>query len=450
MPRVGDVLFEGGARAGAVRVFVAPGAPRVLVEAAARRSLAVIDAPDASAACVLAAVTGELTDAPGVVIGALDDLGALSPGLALAARDRAPLILLTETHADVALLGPIVKASLVVAAADAGHWIAHAANLALTEPRGPVHVACAAAVAEASALPVATACRPAPLPAPSAESLEALGAALVATKPVVITGRECSGDDARWVRAFAESLPAPVLATPKGRGVLPEPHPLSLGLLAAGHPLLQPADLALLVGVDAAELPPGVLPPTLPRARIGRAPWPDAAPRLSAEAVGDIALIIEELAPHVKARPAADWDVAALDRVKRALAAEALATPTGRMVRVAREAMPAGTVATADVPLGLAWQAVAPRETLTPLGGHAPAGYAILAAVAAQLVTPARRVVAFTTPLGLAGGGDALALANALGLPIVVVALGPAMEEAAFARDFAAAFAAGRPAVVGA
>ena len=197
-----------------------------------------------------------------------------------------------------------------------------------------------------------------------------------------------------------------------------------------------------------AELPPGVLPPALPLARIGRGPWP-AEPRLAAEVTGDIALVIEELAPRVKARAAADWDVAALDRVKRALVAEAAAAPAGRLVRVAREATPAGTIATADVPLGLAWQTVAPRETLTPLGGHAPAGYAILAAIAAQLVGPARRVVAFTTPLGLAASGDALALAEALALPIVVVALGAASDEDAFARDFARAFAAGRPAVVG-
>lgn len=448
MPRIADVLADGVARAGASRAFIAPGAPRALVDAMERRGLIIIQAPDTAAACVLGAVTGELTDAPGVVIAALGDIGGLSPGLTLAARDRAPMILLTDVHPDVALLAPIVKATIAVAAVDAAHWIAHAANLALTEPRGPVHVACDAAVAAASALPVAAACRPAPLPAPSAQSLDALAAALEATKPVMITGRECSGDDARWLRALAETLPAPVLATAKGRGALPEPHPLSLGLLAAGHPLLAPADLALLVGVDAAELPPGLLPPPLPLARIGRAAWV-SGPRLAADVVGDIALVVEELAPRVKARAAADWDVARLDRVKRALAAEAVGAPAARLVRMAREATPAGTVATADVPLGLAWQAVAPRETLTPLGGHAPAGYAILAAVAAHLADPARRVVAFTTPLGLAAGGDALELARARALPIVVVVLGAVADEGTFTRDFARAFAGGAPAVVG-
>lgn len=452
MPRttVADVLADAVGRAGAGRVFVAPEAPAMLVEAAARRGLETIRAPDAAAACVLAAVTGELIDAPGAAVAAGHVAAALSAGLALATRDRGPMILLSDVHGDAALLAPIVKAGLVVEPASAGHWIAHAANLAMSDPRGPVHLACAEAVAGAPALPLATSCRPAPLPAPAAADLEVLGALLAATRPVLIAGLECGAEEARWVRAFAESLPAPVLTTPKGRGTLPEPHPLALGLLEPDHPLLARADLAILVGVDAAELAPGVLPATLTTARIGRAPWPAGLGPLAADVVAGIALVIEELAPRVRARPAADWDVAELDRVKRAVFGAALASPAARLVRLAREAMPAGTVATADVPLGLAWHAVAPRETLTPLGGHAPAGYAILAAVAAQLADPERRVAAFTSPVGLAAGGAALRLAEARALPIVVVVLGAAPAEAVFARDLARAFLARRPVVVGA
>jgi acetolactate synthase-1/2/3 large subunit len=398
---------------------------------------------------VLAAVTGEITGAPGAALVPLADVTALSSGLSLALRDRAPLLLLTETHANAALLAPVVKATLVAEPASAGHWIAQAADLAMKDPRGPVHVACAEAIAGEAALPVAAAAGPGPLPAPAAESLEALGVALAAARPLVVTGLECGPDDARWLRAFAESLPAPVLATPKGRGTLPEPHPLALGLLGPDHPILARADLAILVGVDASELAPGSLPPGLPRVRIGRSPWPPELGPVTADVVADIGLVIEELAPRVKARPAADWDVAELDRVKRGAVHAALAAPGARLVRLAREATPAGTIATADVAFGLAWQAVGPREVLTPLGGHAPAGYAILAAVAAQLADPDRRVVAFTTPLGLAAGGAALALARERALPIVVVVLGAAQDETAFARGFAQAWSAGGPVVVG-
>jgi hypothetical protein len=51
--------------------------------------------------------------------------------------------------------------------------------------------------------------------------------------------------------------------------------------------------------------------------------------------------------------------------------------------------------------------------------------------------------------MGLAAGGDALELANAGALPIVVVVLGASPDEGTFERDFARAFASGAPAVVG-
>jgi len=428
------------------RVFCAPGAPAALGEALARRRLVRVAAPDGAAACLLAAVTGEVTEVPGAALAPLAAGAALAPGLALAARDRCPLLLLTDAHADAALLAPVVKATVVAEPASAGHWIAHAANLALKDPRGPVHVVCDVALAGVPAVPVAAAARPAPLPPPPAEALDAIGAALArAARPALITGLECGAADAKWVRALAESLPAPVVTTAKGRGVLAEPHPLALGGLAAEHPLLTRADLLVLVGVDAGELPPGVLLTARPLARLGRAPWPAGAPPLVAEALGDVALVIEELAPRVRARPAADWDVAELDRLKRARTPAA--GPHARHVALAREATPAGTVVASDVALGPAWQAVAPREVLTPLGGVAPEGYAPLAAVAAALADAGRRVVAFTT--SGAAAGPALALATSLALPIVVVTLGqPPRDAAEFAADFGRALAGGRPALV--
>jgi hypothetical protein len=52
--------------------------------------------------------------------------------------------------------------------------------------------------------------------------------------------------------------------------------------------------------------------------------------------------------------------------------------------------------------------------------------------------------------MGLAAGGGALAMAGARALPIVVVVLGGAHDEEAFARDFARALASGGPTVVAA
>ena len=461
---VADVLVDGLARAGAAHLFAAPAGPEALRAAARRRGLEIVDTHDAVSAGVLAAVSGEVGDGPGALLADLGDAPGVVRGLAHAQRERAPLIVLTEPGADAGLLAPVVKASLIVEPASAAHRVAHAANLALTCPRGPVHLVVGATVAGESALPVAVSYRPGPLPPPGPTTLDALGAALAAaSRPLVVTGLECSPDDARWIRSLVETLPAPVLATVKGRGALPEPHPLALGVLATGHPVLASADLVVLIGVDPGEQSPAVIPPRVPLARIGRAPWPEGG--LVAEALGDLALVIEELAPAVRARAAADWDVAVLDRIKRAVSRTATAVPGARLVALAREATPGGTLAAGDVPALAAWQAVAPRETLVPLG-TAPPGYPVLAAVAAQLAHPERRVVAFTTAGGLSTGEPALNLAAALGLPIVVVsldALGPdttarlgdrgirawtARDEDDFARAFSSAFLARQPALV--
>jgi acetolactate synthase-1/2/3 large subunit len=464
-PTVADVLIVGLARAGAVRVFVAPDAPAALRAAAGRRPLEIVEAPDATAVGVLAAVSGELGDGPGAALAGLADPTGLVRGLAHAQRDRAPLILVTDAGADAALLAPVVKGTVTVEAGSAGHWIAHAAQLAMADPRGPVHLVVAPGVSNASTVPVAAICRPAPLPPPTPDSLDAFGAALaIATRPLLVTGLECGPADARWIRSFAETLPAPVLATRKGRGALADPHPLALGALVADHAALTRADLVILLGVDAGELPPGVVPGATRIARIGRAPWPGGD--FVAEATGDLALVIEELAPYVRARPAADWDVAELDRVKRAIVRDAGAMPAARLVARAREATPAGTLATGDVPALAAWQAVGPREALSPIG--ATPGYAVLAALAAQLAHPDRRVVAFTTAGGLGAGAAALGRAAALSLPVLVVAFGSLdqglMErlerdgtavrdchgESGFALEFSRAFLAGRPAVIAA
>ena len=459
-----DVLVDGLARAGAARIFAAPNAPVTLRAAAQRRALPIVEAPDAMAAGVLAAVSGELGEGPGAALAGLDDTPGLVQGIAHGQRDHAPLIVVTEGGANAGLLAPVVKASLIVEAASAAHWIAHAAQLAMTDPRGPVHVVLGDDVAGEPALPVATSCRPAPLPPPAPASLDAFGAALAAaSRPLLIAGLECGPDDAGWIRSFAEALPAPVLVTPKGKGALADPHPLALGALVAEHAALGRADLVILLGVDAGELPPGIVPKGLRVARIGRAAWPGDT--FVAEALGDLALVIEELAPHVRARPAADWDVAELDRIKRAVTRAATATPAGRLVALARDATPAGTLATGDVAALAAWQAIGPRETLSPLGAVTP-GYAVLAAMAAQLAHPDRRVVAFTNAAGLVAGGQALSRAAALGLPIIVVVLdvpdaGPGgwkevggvaplvcRGEPDFALHFARAFLAGRPAVI--
>src|SRR5207248_1839822 len=213
-----------------------------------------------------------------------------------------------------------------------------AAQAAMAHPRGAVHLALGAGVAAAPAGPVATTVRRAAAAAPASEALDAVADAIArASRPVLVVGLEVAAEDAKWVRALAESLPAPVLTTPKGKGALPDPHPLALGLLAADHALLAQSDLLISLGVDCVELTPRAWPAGVAIVRIARGPQEHAV-------VADIALVLEELAPRLRGRMRADWDVAALDRLKRAHTASAPRPGLARrrVVEIAREATPAG------------------------------------------------------------------------------------------------------------
>ena len=416
---VAAVVADGLARADVPRVFSAAGAHPAVADAVRARGMAVVETAGATAACIMAAVSAELHDAPGVALVSL--AGALAPvvdGAAHATRDRAAVIVISDGAADPRLLEPVVKASMVVDAASAAHWIAHAAQAAMADLRGAVHLAIPEAVADAPALPMATAVRPAPPPAPTREALDALADAIArAARPVLVIGLESGVDDAKWIRALAESVPAPVLTTPKGKGGLPDPHPLALGLIDAGHPLVGQADLVVEIGVDAVELTPRMWRAGVPVVRISRSPREDAVG-------GPIALVIEELAPRLRARTHADWDVAALDRLKRASRAVAPAPGFARrrVVAMAREMTPAGTILALGVPVADAWASVSPRECLIP-NGVATLGFALPAAIAAALAADGMRVVSIGSAAGFSAMAGEWATAVRLGLPIVAVAL---------------------------
>ena len=222
----------------------------------------------------MAAVTGELTGRPGAVLSTLGPgVTASATGLAHAQLDRSPLLYISDRHPagvlayathqyldHAAHLGPIVKGSVTVTPDSAGHWVAHAVQLALAEPRGPVHLDLPADVAGAAAVPVATAMTPPAVPAPD-DALVERAAEMIrgAKRPLVIAGLGCRPADAKWLRAFCEALPAPVLTTYKAKGAIPDPHPLAMGIFTGGaleEPLVRRADLIITFGLDTVELIP--------------------------------------------------------------------------------------------------------------------------------------------------------------------------------------------------
>src|SRR5439155_11054261 len=103
-------------------------------------------------------------------------------------------------------------------------------------------------------------------------------------------------------------------------------------------------------GVDDDELEASGVAPTIPTLRIGR-----------------VAPLLEELAPRLRDRSRVDWDVAELDRLRRARAAPEVDRALGALVTRLRDATPAGTAVVFSRALGSAtplWQAVQPGEVL--------------------------------------------------------------------------------------
>jgi acetolactate synthase-1/2/3 large subunit len=289
---------------------------------------------------------------------------------------------------------------------------------------------------------------------------------------VLVVGLECRGGDvAKWLRPLAETLPAPVLVTPRARGVLPDPHPLSLGSVSEGGALLAQADLVVTVGVDVSESVPQTWPPAAAVLHLGVTPSARADWMPADELIGDIALIIEELAPRLRGERRADWDVAELDRLRRqVLAARRSDRGLARVVAMARDMAPARTIAAADggvcaAAVLAAWQAVSPSELLVP-DERRGAVFALPAALAARLERPTCRTLAFTDTAGFAQADGVLDAVARLKAPVVAVALGPAtgaplpvpgrlglavvpaLTEAALARALSGALAGSGPSLI--
>jgi len=458
MPTVADLIVDGLVRAEVSRLFGVPGGGSNLevLEAARVRGLPFVLCHQEWAACIMAAVTGELTGRPGAVLSTLGPgVTASATGLAHARLDRSPLIYVSDRHPAAVLqfathqyvdhgahVGAIAKDSVSVGADSAAHWVAHAVRLALTEPRGPVHLDLPADVAGRSAVPAATSVTPAPLPPLDGELVERAAAMIrAARRPLVIAGLGCRAADAKWLRAFAEALPTPVLTTYKAKGAIPDPHPLALGIFTGGaleEPLVRRADLIIAFGLDTVELIPRPWAYTAPVLSLTRCPA--AEPRLQApgggayftpalEVVGEPGSILEDLAGRLLGRARADWDVAEVDRIRRErLAALEVPVPglaPHRVVQMTRELTAGGSIATVDAgahmfPATAYWHALEPGELLIS-NGLATMGFALPAAIAAQLVHPHRRVICFTGDGGLMMVAAELETVARLGLPIVIV-----------------------------
>jgi acetolactate synthase-1/2/3 large subunit len=418
-----------------------------------------------------------------VVVPGPGDMNAMN-GLKSAKNDCVPLIhLAVETEADVRggdgihetppeTYDTVVKANVLVESpAGAVSAVTEAIRTAREHPQGPVRVGIPKDVL-ASRTPQATPPirEPAAPPEPDPQAVDTAGTVLRgSTAPVVIAGGGVrrSGATSR-LRAVAERLDAPVVTTYKGKGVLPETHPLSAGVLCGGastelRALLADADVGLVVGSDldavatakwSVSMPETLVHVTLDGDDIGfgyetnLGVVADADRFLTAldeRLAGDDATR-EESVPSGEARAAAVRDA---DRARFAAIAagrnEDAPLRSIEVLETVREVLPPEAVVTADAGGFRLWTLVSfpasgPTTYVNP-GSWATMGTGLPSAIGAKLATPDRDVVALAGDGGLMMCIHELHTLAAEAIDVTVVALNNddyaiISEEAARSYDF--------------
>jgi acetolactate synthase-1/2/3 large subunit len=366
----------------------------------------------------------------------------------------------------------VVKENVLVdSPAGAVPAVVEAIRTAREHPQGPVRVGIPKDVlASRTPQPAVGDRDPSPPPtAPPDAVRDAADRLADAATPVVLVGggvRRSGASEA--LRSVAETLDAPVVTTYKGKGTLPETHPLSAGVLCGGasadlRDLLAGADVGLVVGSDldavataswSVSMPETLIHVTLDGDDVGFGYDADLG------VVADADRFLRDLDGALDGEPPASRERSGAARAEAVRAADrdrfaALSEDRGsddplRSVEVlsaVRDAVPEDAVVTADAGGFRLWTLVSfpaagPRSYVNP-GSWATMGTGLPSAMGAKLANPERDVVALTGDGGLMMCVHELHTLASEGIDVTVVALNNddyaiISEEAERSYDFSA------------
>jgi acetolactate synthase-1/2/3 large subunit len=332
----------------------------------------------------------------------------------------------------------------VGSAAEVEAALTHAHHLATSGRPGPVCLELGVDVLNEAAdwqgLPLPRRVRPASKTVLLAEVACRL---LSADSPAVIAGAGVIDSGAAGLLLeLAQALHLPVATTLKGKGALPEDHPLSLGCLglfghnAANRYLRGAPDLIVVLGAGLGEFSTQVYDPSLlaaPIIRFDIDPRPLPAPFAAAlDVPGDIRQNLRRLLRLLPRRGAPQERVASLAGLKAAtghLNEEAAASDQApmrpeRLMAELRRALPGDALVFSE---SVTW-----TERYLPClkagthrvgTGMAPIGFALPAALGAAAALPGRPVVAVMGDGGFPLNGLELLTAAHYGLPVIALVL---------------------------
>ncbi|MXY94120.1 MAG: thiamine pyrophosphate-binding protein [Caldilineaceae bacterium SB0664_bin_27] len=413
------------------------------------------------------------TGKPGCALTTLGP-GALNavPGIGHAWLDRAPVVLITAqkpdsllpdyTHQVVDLqtvFSPITKRTLKVTPENAAAEVPAAVALTMQGRPGPVHLQISNEEAE---LPVARLrgqqvarnstgqCKVGGNgDLPDGERLSrARDIVAKASRPVILAGLGLEPEapyDA--LRALAEAANAPVILSPKGKGALPDGHPLSAGVIGLTrtdpvYEILEESDCVVAVGFDVVEL---VKEFSLPQSGEGKssggaddvpliwiANWPNYDPVLPAdvELVGSMTAALMQLAGSAFCTDG-QWGETRVRAFHEQLAALPLPTPRhghllpqqlleGMRRHMSEETLLAVDVGSHKIFGSLEWPTLTPNSFALS-NGLSCMGFGLPAAIGTALARPDESAACLIGDGGLLMCLGELAVLARLDLPVIVV-----------------------------
>jgi acetolactate synthase-1/2/3 large subunit len=410
-------------------------------------------------AAFMADVYGRLSSYPGVCLATLGP-GAtnLLTGVADAQIDRAPLVAITgqvglershkESHQYidiVRMFGPVTKWSTRISTAESTPEIVRKAfRLARLEKPGATHIELPEDVAdEETAMKPLEVRRTSYPKAQDAVIHKALELIKQAKAPIILVGngvarRHAAGHSSvEALRRFVKRSGLSATHTYMAKGVLDPFAPQSLPAVGlqrpdadlANIPQLAGADLVIAVGYDLVEWSPSLWNPKRDKVVVhvdSTAAELDGHYQPSVEVVGELDESLTELAERVEERK---------DRPHRAvnkpLAASTKDSPAPfappQVVAAVREALGPEDIVVSDVGAHKVWLSrlypTPVPNTVIVSNGLASMGIALPGAIAAKLVFPERKVIAFAGDGGFLMNVQELETAKRLGTAIVCMVL---------------------------
>ena len=441
--RCWDVIVEALQKEKVGYLFGLPGHPAALYDSLYDAACieAVLVRHEASGA-FMAMAYAKLTRQPGVCFGSPGPgVANLVPGVLEAQSGCTPLVVLGSSAStalegkgafqetpQMEMLRPITKWSFRLPSADRAAWaMRRAFSIASNGKPGPVYIDVPFDVGTSytSETEYFPSDRPIRVRPDWERVKEAAGLILASERPVIVAGggAHASGCSDELI-SFSELLGVPVLTTPCGRGIIPESHPLALGLVGlyrtrVGKEVYQGSDLIISLGSRNEEFqtaawshfPEGAkfVQVDVDPCEIGRNWIPDAA------LVGDVKLSLRDLMAVIsekirriplkempRVRAIVEAKEAFLWQVEDECSDSSVPLKSKRIVHEANKVFGAGTVLVNENGSQDLWSYYFPYYRVLDVDCCvAPAeqtcmGFGVAGAIGAKLAAPDRKVLCTT------------------------------------------------------